>query len=111
MAECECLELVRLEGEYLRFIVDTHIELNKIEHILECDLCKKSVKEALESNETVPLGIDDLFSFSDPEAPGAEEYASNLGYVEACLAWRLGYLKKILERASTELEDLRNRLS
>jgi hypothetical protein len=107
--ECEELDLLRLEGRYLGFIVETHTELNALEHVMRCASCRARVLRSVEDGEDLPA-IGSLFQRTHAEegAPGYE--GDPRAFIDARVEWRKGILERLLDEAEAELESLRGRL-
>ena len=112
MGKCETIELLRLEGRYLKFIVETHTELNLLEHVEECSECKQEILNAVEKDE--PLAdYGNLFQkeVEDKIVPQWTDYKNPENFIDARIQWRKRRLKELLDNAELELENLRERLS
>ncbi len=111
MGKCETIDLLRLEGRYLKFIVETHTELNLLEHVEGCDECKKEVLRAVEKDE--PLAdYGNLFQkeVEDQIVPQWGDYKKPVNFIDARIQWRKRRLKELLENAELELSNLRDRI-
>lgn len=111
MENCEHLELIRLEGKYLYFIVETSTEMNILEHAKKCKNCREYIMDIVEDNQKSEI-FGNLFDTDVEEAlvPNYSEYKNNDSFIDARIEWRLGRLEKILRDAELELEDLRKRI-
>lgn len=111
MGRCDTIELLRLEGRYLKFIVETHTELNLLEHAEKCETCRKEVYTAIENNQ--PLAdYGNLFQreVEDPIVPQWGDFKNPENFIGARIQWRKRRLNKLMENAEMELGDLRERL-
>lgn len=112
MGRCETIELLRLEGRYLKFIVETHTELNLLEHVERCDECKKEILRAVENDE--PLAdYGNLFQkeVDDPIVPQSSDYTNHINFIDSRIQWRKRRLNELMENAEMELASLRARLA
>ena len=111
MGKCETIEFLRLEGRYLKFIVETHTELNLLEHVEKCTECKKEILNAVEKNEPL-VDYGNLFqkNVEDQIVPQWTDYRNPENYIDARIQWRKRRLKELLDNAELELNDLRERL-
>lgn len=108
MEDCDRLDLLWLEGRYLGFIVETNSELNILEHLERCSVCRIKIMKSIENDEKI-LGLGTLFQ------RGLEEEVPKYGgdpesFVDARIAWRKRKLEDLLRSAELELEDLRRGL-
>lgn len=112
MGACDKIELLRLEGRYLQFVVETHTELNLLEHVELCQDCKKEILEAVE-NDTPLADYGNLFQkkVEDPIVPQSNDYSNPVNFIDARIHWRKRRLKELLENAEMELSSLRARIS
>lgn len=109
MEDCEELDLLRLEGRYLGFIVETHTELNLLEHVMKCARCRAMVLRSVEDGEDV-LALGSLFQWTHAEE-GAPGYEGDPGaFIDARVEWRRSRLERLLAEAEAGLESLRGRL-
>lgn len=109
MEDCDALDLLWLEGKYLSFIVETHTELNVLEHLERCGACRAKVVRAIERDEGIP-GLGSLFlrGSGDEEAPG---YGGDPeSFMDARIVWRRAKLEGLLRDAELELDDMRKRV-
>ena len=111
MGKCETIEFLRLEGRYLKFIVETHTELNLLEHVEKCTKCKKEILNTVEKNEPL-VDYGNLFqkNVEDQIVPQWTDYRNPENYIDARIQWRKRRLKELLDNAELELNDLRERL-
>lgn len=111
MQKCESLNLLKLQGQYLRFIVENYDELNILEHIEDCRDCQKEIIEALE-NDTPILNYGNLFQgkFQIDMLPNYSDYKKPLNFINYRILWRKKKLNKIIKKAEMELKDLESRL-
>ena len=112
MGDCEQLELRRLEGRYLKFMVENHAELNLLEHVEKCIECREHIKRLVETGGT-SADFGDLFQsdITDPSAPRFKDHGDPEGFMDARIRWRKNRLEQLNESAEAELEDLRGRIS
>jgi len=90
MGKCDTIELLRLEGRYLKFIVENHTELNLLEHVEKCEECQKEILRAV---------------------PQSSDYRNPVNFINARIQWRKRRLKELMENAEMELKSLRARLA
>jgi hypothetical protein len=111
MLKCESLHLLRLQEQYLRFIVENYAELNILEHIEECRECLKGILEALE-NDAPLIYYGDLFhgNFQIDTLSKYSDYKNPLDFIIARIRWRKKILKELIKKAEMELTDLESRL-
>ena len=111
MGKCETIEFLRLEGRYLKFTVETHTELNLLEHVEKCTECKNEIHNAVEKDEPL-VDYGNLFqkNVEDQIVPQWTDYRKPENYIDARIQWRKRRLKELLENAELELNDLRERL-
>jgi len=109
MEDCDALDLLWLEGRYLDFIVETHTELNVLEHLERCSACRAKVMKSIENDEEIP-GLGSLFQrgFGEEEIPG---YGGDPeSFMDARITWRRAKLEGLLRDAELELDDMRKRV-
>jgi hypothetical protein len=111
MGLCEQLNLRRLEGKYLKFMVENHVELSLLEHLEKCAACRERVKRLVEADgHSTDFGS--LFQREiDPGAPRFTNHGDPENFIDARIQWRKGRLTQLNESAEAELEDLRKRIS
>jgi len=112
MGRCETIELLRLEGRYLKFIVENHTELNLLEHVERCDECKKEILRAVEKDESL-AHYGNLFQkeVDDPIVPLVSDYKNPVNFIDSRIQWRKRRLNELMENAEMELASLRARLA
>ena len=112
MEDCEQLNLRRLEGNYLKFIVENHAELSILEHIEKCTMCRERIKKLVETDDS-STDFGSLFQreADDSTAPQFTDHRDTEDFIDARIQWRINRLKQLNESAETELEDLRKRIS
>ena len=112
MEDCEQLNLRRLEGSYLKFIVENHAELSLLEHVEKCITCREHIKKLVETND-YSADFGNLFQreADHPTAPQFTDHRDPEDFIDARIQWRKNRLKQINESAEAELEDLRKRIS
>ena len=111
MKDCEHLKLIRLEGKYLYFIVETSTEMGILEHAKKCKDCREYIKDIVKNNEKSEI-FGNLFE-TDVEntlVPNYSDFKTKDSFIDARIDWRLDRLEKILRDAELELEDLRKRI-
>jgi hypothetical protein len=111
MVNCDNVNLLKLQGQYLRFIVENHAELNILEHIENCGECRKEILESMEKGAPLP-NYGNLFQcdVQDKTLPQYSDYKKPLSFVDARVQWRKRKLKELLKNAELELKDLESRL-
>ena len=111
MQECETLNLLKIEGSYLKFIVEIITELNLLEHIETCNACKTNLVETVEKDQFVTaLGNLFLKHYEEKTIPQFKNYNDTKNYVDARIQWRKLKLNEILKNANIELKDLRSKI-
>lgn len=111
MGKCEKIEMLRLEGRYLKFIVETHTELNLLEHVEECEDCIEEILRAVEKDE--PLAdYGNLFQkeVDNEIVPQWGEYKNPVNFIDARIQWRKRRLQELMKNAELELGNIRDRL-
>lgn len=111
MAKCDKINLEKLQGQYLGFIVENHAELNILEHIENCGECRAQIQEAVEKDQPLP-DYGNLFQreFDDQTVPQYKDYKNPKNFINARVQWRKRKLKELIKNAEMELEDLESRL-
>ncbi|MCW4048887.1 MAG: hypothetical protein NWE89_04040 [Candidatus Bathyarchaeota archaeon] len=111
MEDCETLDLLRLEGRYMKFIVETMSELNLLEHVEKCETCRDKVRKAMENDQHL-ADFGNLFekTVEDETVPQHSDYKNPDNFMDARIQWRKRRLKQLLENAELELQDLRKRV-
>lgn len=111
MDKCDKVNLLKLQGQYLMFVVENHAELNILEHIEKCNDCRKNIIEAVEKDKPLP-DYGNLFQreFDDQTVPQFSDYKKTENFVDARVQWRKRKLKELIKNAEMELEDLETRL-
>jgi len=112
MGKCDTIELLRLEGRYLKFIVENHTELNLLEHVEKCEDCMEEILRAVEKDE--PLAdYGNLFQkeVADPIVPQSSDYKNPANFIDARIQWRKRRLNELMENAEMELKSLSARLA
>jgi len=112
MGDCEQLELRRLEGRYLKFMVENHAELNLLEHVEKCVECRERIRRLVETGG-ISADFGSLFQrdIMDPSAPRFTDHGNPEEFMDARIQWRKNMLTQLNESAEAELEDLRGRIS
>jgi hypothetical protein len=111
MASCDKVNLLKLQGQYLGFIVENHAELNILEHIEQCTECRYQILEAVQKDNPLP-DYGNLFQheFEDQTVPQFSDYKNPANFIDARIEWRKRKLKKLIKNAEIELEDLETQL-
>jgi hypothetical protein len=111
MIKCERVNLLKLQGQFLIFIVENHVELNILEHIEECEECQKEILEVVEKGAPLPI-YEDLFQRNSQinSLPNYSDYQKPLNFINARIQWRKRKLKELIKKAEMELKDLESRL-
>lgn len=112
MVECEQLNLRRLEGRYLKFMVENHAELSLLEHVEKCVECRERIRRLVETGgHSADFGSLFQGEVGDPSAPRFEDHGDPEEFMDARIRWRKNRLAQLNESAEAELEDLRGRIS
>jgi hypothetical protein len=112
MEECEQLNLRRLEGNYLKFMVENHAELSLLEHIENCIQCREYIEKLVEiDGHSTDFG--NLFhrKLNDSSSPQFTDHNDPNDFIDARIQWRKRQLIRLNESAETELEDLQKQIS
>jgi hypothetical protein len=111
MKDCEQLSLRRLEGGYLKFIVENHAELGLLEHVEKCATCREHIRKLVETDGG-SADFGGLFQreADDPTAPKFDDNRDQESFIDARTQWRKNRLTQLNESAEAELEDLRRRI-
>lgn len=111
MEDCETLDLLRVEGRFLRFIAETHSELNVLEHVEQCETCRARIRQDIQQN-TPNIDFGNLFqrSVDDPTVPQYSDYNELDNFIDARIHWRKNKLTQLLDSAELEIRDLQKRL-
>lgn len=111
MAKCDKINLLKLQGKYLMFIVENHAELNILEHIEQCEECRLRIRESVEKEKPLPE-YGNLFQrkISDETVPQYSDYKNPVNFIDDRVLWRKRKLKALIQNAEMELEDLETRL-
>jgi hypothetical protein len=108
LEECDDLDLLKLEGQYLTFIAETHTELNLLEHLESCPTCRERVKNCIRRDvEDVDYGSLFQWDLSGSTAPSIKDYTDLDEFMSARIRWRKRNLMKLLESAEVEVESLK----
>ena len=112
MGKCYTIELLRLEGRYIKFIVENHTELNLLEHVEKCKECKKEILGAVEKDELLE-DYGNLFQkeVEDQIVPQSSDYRNPVNFINSRIQWRKRRLMELMENAEMELKSLRTRLA
>lgn len=111
MAQCDKLDLLKLQGQYLGFIVESHTELSVLEHIEECTECRAQIIESVEQDEHLPE-YSDLFQreLKTRGIPQFNDYTNAGEFIDARIDWRKKRLRELIKEAEGELEDIETQL-
>jgi len=111
MQKCDKVNLLKLQGQYLMFIVENTAELNILEHIEQCSECKANIIKAVKEDRTVP-DYGNMFQreFDDQTVPQYSDYKKPENFVDERVHWRKRKLKELIKNAEMELSDLETRL-
>ena len=111
MQKCDKVNLLKLQGQYLMFIVENTAELNILEHIEECKECRANIIKAVKQDTPLP-DYGNLFQreFDDQTVPQYSDYKKTENFVDARVQWRKRKLKELIKNAEIELADLETRL-
>ena len=111
MAKCDKVNLLKLQGQYLGFIVENHAELDILDHIEQCTDCRKKIQEGVLKDQSLP-DYGNLFQreFEDSTVPQYSDYKNPMNFIDARIQWRKRKLKELIKDAEMELEDLESRL-
>ena len=111
MEKCEKVDLLKLQGQYLGFLVANHTELNILDHIEECRICREKIIKSIKNEKTL-LEFGNLFqrSFEDQLVPQYNDYKDINNFIDARIQWRKIKLRKLIDDAEMELKDLETRL-
>lgn len=111
MGECEKVDLLKLQGKYLIFIVENHVELNILEHLEKCDACREKAIKAIGKNQKIPI-YGSLFDTKseDYTMPQIFEYDNPENFLDARINWRKRRLNVLIKNAEIELADLETRI-
>ena len=108
MEECDVLDLLRLEGQYLIFIAETHTELNLLEHLEKCPTCREHVRSCIRKDvKAEDWGSLFQWDLSGSTAPPLKDYTDIDEFIMARIRWRKANLIKLLESAEVEVESLK----
>ncbi len=112
MEDCEQLRLRRLEGSYLKFIVENHAELSLLEHVETCAACRELVKQLVETGgQSADFGSLFQRELDESTAPRFVDHSDPEEFIDARIQWRKNRLTQLNESAEAELENLRKRIS
>lgn len=111
MQKCDKVNLLKLQGQYLMFIVENTAELNILEHIEECSQCREQIIKAVNEDNPLP-DYGNLFQleFDDQTVPQYSDYKKPENFIDARVQWRKRKLKELIKNAEIELADLETRL-
>lgn len=111
MDECETVDLLKLQGKYLIFIIENHVELNILEHLEKCDVCKKNIIKAVQQNQKITnYGSLFEYKFEDDTIPQFFDNNNPENFLDSRINLRKIKLNKLIENAEIELEDLETRI-
>ena len=102
---------MKLQGQYLRFIIENQTELDILDHIEQCDECRQEIAEAIKAEKPLP-DYGNLFQrqLNNPTVPQYGEYKKTENFINARIQWRRRKIKEHIEEAEMELKDLETRL-
>ena len=111
MQKCESLNLVKLQGQYIKFIVENYDELNILEHIENCEECQKDIVEAMEKSKTI-LNFGKLFhhNLQIESLKNSSDNKNLLNLIKSRIKSRKKKLNRLIVNAEIELNDLESRL-
>ena len=111
MQKCDKVNLLKLQGQYLMFIVENTAELNILEHIEQCSECKANIIKTVKEDRPVS-DYGNMFQreFDDQTVPQYSDYKKPENFVDERVHWRKRKLKELIKQAEMELEDLESRL-
>jgi len=111
MEICETVELLRIEGKYLYFIVELSTEIKTLEHAKKCEECREWIRDNIDGEEIYEL-YGNLFDTTvyDPIVPKYADYEDLDSFIDARINWRIERLDNLYENAEMELQDLKKRL-
>ena len=111
MENCDIVNLLKIRGQYLSFIIGGQTELDILDHIEQCDKCRRDINEAVENDKSLP-DYGNLFQreMEDPAIPRFRDYKMVENFIDARIHWRRGRVKELMEEAEMELNDLETRL-
>ena len=102
---------MKLQGQYMKFIVENEAELNILEHIEKCSECREKIIDAINNDVGIP-DYGNLFQreFKGQQVPQYSEYDDATSFMNARIQWRKNKLKELKDEAEMELSDLETRL-
>jgi hypothetical protein len=111
MDKCDKVNLFKLQGQYLLFIVENNTELNILEHIEECPRCRETIIKSVEEDKPLP-DYGNLFqrNINDQSVPQIIDYKKTENFVDARIQWRKRKIKELIKNAEMELQDIESRL-
>ena len=111
MVKCDKVNLLKIQGQYLGFIVENHTELNILEHIEQCKKCQNKIIDAIDTDKPLQ-DYGNLFQrkFENDIVPQFDKYENPMTFIKARVQWRKRKIKKLIKNAEIELEDLETRL-
>jgi len=111
MDSCDKVNLLKLQGQYMGFIVEGQTELEILDHIESCTECRQEIKEALENDKPLP-DYGNLFQrdMENPAVPRYSDYKKPMNFIDARIQWRKNRVKQLMKEAEMELKDLESRL-
>ncbi|TFH16753.1 hypothetical protein E4H04_06110 [Candidatus Bathyarchaeota archaeon] len=111
MDDCDKVNLLKVQGQYLRFIIDNNTELDILEHIERCEECRSGILEAVKNDNPQP-DYGSLFQreFDDKKIPQYKDYKKPEDFIDARIQWRKKILKELVKNAEMELMDIETRL-
>ncbi len=103
MDDCDKVNLLKVQGQYLRFIVENNAELDILEHIERCEECRS---EILGGSEERPAPNQTMATYSSGNSmtrryPSTEITRNQMNFIDARIQWR----KKNTQRTRKERRD------
>lgn len=111
MENCDKVNLLKLQGQYLGFIIQEQTELEILDHIANCEECRQEIIDAVKNEEPLP-DYGNLFQrdLANPTVPKFSDYDETENFIDARIQWRRNKVKELMEEAEIELKDLETRL-
>jgi hypothetical protein len=120
---CEKWKNLFLKTQFREFIIELGSEIELLEHLLQCEICKTGIQRLVEKDECVSnerwsnLFLKDLPDRYEPfndavsvyygDCPRFEDYRINIeSFIEDRIKWRIHVIEKILKDAEVELEEI-----
>jgi hypothetical protein len=111
MLNCESLDLIILQGKYLRFIVENFDELNTLEHFEECKECQKEIFKILKNGEP-SFTFGNLFNgnFLSDSLLINSDIKKQSKLINERIKCRKELIAQIIQNAEIELREIESRL-